>query len=144
MPKHTKALSLLTLLLLLLLLLIFAAACEQRQASRPVVPFKEVTPAELLSWMEEGRELLLVDVREEYEYNEGYIPGSILLPLGELIENYAQLDRDKEIILICRSGRRSGLAAQFLSEEGYTRVYNLVGGMLAWRGPVHRVREFYS
>lgn len=127
-------------IVLLIVLLMFAGGCGEPQTSGEALSYKEVTPTELLSWIEEGRDLLLVDVREDHEYYDGHIPDSVLMPLGDLVENYWRLDRDKEIILICRSGRRSGLAAQFLSEEGYTEVYNMVGGMLEWQGPVKIVR----
>lgn len=126
----------------MIILLLLAAGCREPQTGGPgpIIPYREITAAELLSRVEEGKDLLLVDVREDYEYNDGHIPGAILLPLGELMENSELLDRDKEIILICRSGRRSGLAAQFLGEEGFRNVYNMVGGMLEWQGPVTRVR----
>ncbi len=132
------------IIVLMIILLIFAAGCQETQTDGAAVPFKEITPDELLSWIGEGKDLLLVDVREDYEYNDGHIPGSILMPLGELVENHERLDREKEIVLICRSGQRSGVAAQFLSEEGYTEVYNMVGGMLAWRGSVKRVSTPYG
>lgn len=112
-------------------------ACQAPAGTGETMPYWEITAAELLSWMEEGKEFQLVDVREEHEYKESHIPGAKLLPLGQLKNNYTLLDPGDLIVLVCRSGRRSGEAADFLSARGYKHVYNLVGGMLEWHGPVN-------
>ena len=75
---------------------------------------------------------ILVDVREQNEYDEAHIPGSHLLALSNLAENYAELPKDKPLIMQCRSGARSGQATQFLLQNGYSEVVNLKGGILAW------------
>jgi rhodanese-related sulfurtransferase len=126
---------------LLLIFFTFGAGCQAPATFGEPASYRNITAAELLSWMEEGRKIWLVDVREDYEYNEGHIPDAILLPLGQLADNYQRLDPDDVIVLVCRSGRRSADAAEFLSEQGYTQVYNLLGGMLDWPGPVRQVRE---
>jgi len=111
--------------------------CQASVPSGESFSYKEITADELLSWIEDGKEFQLIDVREEYEYNEAHIPGAQLLPLGQLEGNYKLLDPEDVIVLVCRSARRSGEAAKFLSEQGYTQVYNLVGGMLEWPGPIN-------
>ncbi len=128
-------------ILMLTTLFFIAAGCQQAPnlESPPAAGpgYQDISAAELQSMIEEEVNLLLVDVREPHEYNEGHIPGAILLPLGQLKENHEDaLDREKTIVLICRSGRRSADAADFLSQEGYENVYNLQGGMLDWSGPV--------
>ncbi|MDW7651962.1 MAG: rhodanese-like domain-containing protein [Bacillota bacterium] len=115
-----------------MLIALIAVGCG-RSAS-----YRNISPAEVQERMEAGENLILIDVRESWEYTEGRIPGAVLFPLGDLKENYTELDKNAEIILVCRSGNRSGQAAAFLTEKGYTDVYNLVGGMLAWEGPVER------
>ena len=75
---------------------------------------------------------LLIDVREQNEYDELHIPGSILLPLSELAERYEELPKDKALIMQCRSGGRSGKATEFLLANGYEDVVNMAGGILAW------------
>ncbi|MCA9839495.1 MAG: rhodanese-like domain-containing protein [Trueperaceae bacterium] len=75
---------------------------------------------------------LLIDVREQNEYDELHIPGSILLPLSELQERYSELPKDKPLIMQCRSGGRSGRATEFLLANGYEDVVNMAGGILAW------------
>ncbi|QHE51942.1 rhodanese-like domain-containing protein [Pontibacillus sp. HMF3514] len=82
---------------------------------------------------EEGKDLNLVDVREDEEVAEGKIPGAKHIPLGSIEDRKDELDQDKEYIMVCRSGGRSGKATQFLEEHGYN-VINMEGGMLSWEG----------
>lgn len=82
--------------------------------------------------------LLIVDVREPHEYAEGHILGSILVPLGDVAAHIDRFPKDKTILFVCRSGRRSLEAANLFLENGYTEVFNYQGGMLAWNGAVER------
>jgi rhodanese-related sulfurtransferase len=76
---------------------------------------------------------LLLDVREPDEHAEAHIPGDRLLPLTEFIERYSQeLPREQEIVVYCRSGRRSAQVVNFLLAQGYQAV-NVTGGIIAWR-----------
>lgn len=75
---------------------------------------------------------LLVDVREQSEYQNGHIPTTQLIPLRRMRAEGVNLPHDRLIILVCRSGRRSTLAAVILQDLGYTNVLNMKGGMLAW------------
>ncbi|MBT3478132.1 MAG: rhodanese-like domain-containing protein [Candidatus Marinimicrobia bacterium] len=77
----------------------------------------------------------MVDVRTEGEYfgNLGHIEGSILIPLNELSNRILELEKykSKEIIMVCRSGNRSGQATKFLNNNGYNAL-NMIGGMIKW------------
>ena len=73
----------------------------------------------------------LIDVREPDEFAAGSLPEAINIPLEHLLGNLAQLDRGRRVVLVCRSGRRSGIAADALTVAGYPDVVNLTGGMLA-------------
>ncbi len=75
---------------------------------------------------------VIVDVREPYEWREGYIPGAKLIPLRGLSGRVQELDPTKEIIAVCRSGNRSISAALILQQAGFTQVSSLVGGMISW------------
>ena len=76
---------------------------------------------------------LVIDVREPYEYVQGHIKGSKLIPLGQLSSRLNELGgKDREIITVCRSGRRSGQAAAHLAAQGYN-VTNMAGGMIGWQ-----------
>ena len=96
---------------------------------------ENITVEEVKTRMDAGEELHLVDVREPYE-NEDFNIGGILLPLGQIqslqIDEIEDL-KDKEVILYCRSGNRSGQAAMFLEMMGFGNTKNLVGGILAWQ-----------
>lgn len=94
-----------------------------------------ITVDEVKRRMDAGEELHLVDVREPFE-NEEFNIGGILLPLGMIQTMQTdEIDdlKDKEVILYCRSGNRSGQAAMFLEMMGFTNTKNLLGGMLAWQ-----------
>ena len=73
-----------------------------------------------------------VDVRNPPELNEGFAPHAVNIPLGELKQRFGELSKDQDLLIYCRSGRRSGAATKFLMDQGYTRVYNIVGGYLAY------------
>ncbi len=95
---------------------------------------KNITPEEVKKRLDAGEDLHLVDVREPHE-NAAFNIGGILLPLGKIqsmqTEDIDDL-KDEEVILYCRSGNRSGIAAMTLTSMGFTNTNNLVGGMLAW------------
>lgn len=75
---------------------------------------------------------ILVDVREQNEYDDQHIPGSILIPLSEFAERFEELPKDKPLVMQCRSGARSARAGEHLLANGYTDVVNMAGGILAW------------
>lgn len=84
---------------------------------------------------------LLIDVREPDEFAEVRAEGAVLMPLSTFMLRYAELPRDRPLLMICKSGGRSGQATAFLIANGWTDVVNLAGGMLAWERaglPVHR------
>lgn len=80
-----------------------------------------------------GHDGQLIDVREPSEVATGTIPGAVNIPLGDLPGRLGELDADRPVVLLCRSGARSGQAAKFLSENGFDAVTNLTGGMLAYK-----------
>lgn len=75
---------------------------------------------------------LILDVREEAEYAFGFIEGSKSIPMGELEKRLEELDKNQEIYVICRTGKRSDLAARKLTEKGFAKVFNVVPGMGSW------------
>ncbi len=77
---------------------------------------------------------ILVDVREQAEYAFGHIPQAISIPLGEIDNRKDELDKDKTIYIICRTGTRSGMAAQKLTDSGFGNVVNVKPGMSEWSG----------
>jgi adenylyltransferase/sulfurtransferase len=93
---------------------------------------EEITVRELKARMDRGDNLTIIDVREPYEYAIARIPGTLLIPLDQLEERAHELDPNAEIILQCRSGKRSADALHRLKAKGFKRLKNLVGGVLAW------------
>lgn len=93
--------------------------------------YKDVSPQLVQQTLGQVR---LIDVREPGEYSAelGHIPGSELVPLATVLDAAARWDRDAEVVMVCRSGGRSGRAAQGLAAMGFRRVMNMVGGMLAF------------
>jgi molybdopterin/thiamine biosynthesis adenylyltransferase/rhodanese-related sulfurtransferase len=92
----------------------------------------EITSLELKKRLDRGDKLTIVDVREPNEYQINRLPGSILIPLGEIPRRYAELNKNDELIMQCKTGARSGRAADFLRTVGFTKVLNLKGGILDW------------
>lgn len=78
---------------------------------------------------------VVLDVREPNEYASGHILNAKLLPLGKLKERMGELDKHKEqpIVVVCRSGNRSGTACYLLGKQGFAHAYNLAGGVQAWQ-----------
>lgn len=89
---------------------------------------------EFANRIHEGSNIVILDVREEAEYAFSHIPKAISIPLGELEKRVNDLSQDAEIFVICRSGSRSDLAAQLLTEKGFTNVINVIPGMSEWSG----------
>ncbi|WP_404347304.1 rhodanese-like domain-containing protein [Sutcliffiella horikoshii] len=92
-----------------------------------------ISTDELKKKIDAGEELHLVDVREDEEIEMGKIKQAEHIRMGDVPENLDKLDKDKEYIIICRSGRRSENVCHYLQDQGY-KVRNMVGGMLEWEG----------
>ena len=91
-----------------------------------------ISPKELRARLDKGDKLVLLDVREPWEYDLAKLAGSILIPLATLPQSMAKLDREAEIVAICHHGMRSADAMNFLLQQGFTSVKNLVGGIDSW------------
>jgi len=96
----------------------------------------EINPAALKARLDSGEELQLIDVREPQEYRICRIPRSRLIPLDELPHRLHEIDRSRPIVVHCRMGDRSAMAAEFLRQNGFSGVLNLTGGILAWSNQV--------
>lgn len=96
--------------------------------------YKNVTESEVKEMMKE-KNTVIIDVRESYEYASGHIKGAKLIPLGSLANRYSEIDKNKNVVVVCASGARSARAAGLLGKQGFN-VSNLVGGMMRWTGSV--------
>jgi len=93
---------------------------------------KEITVQELKQLIDEKKDFQLIDVREEYEFDEANLKGE-LIPMGEVIENVEKISKEKQVVVHCRSGKRSATVISALENQfGFTNLYNLRGGILAY------------
>jgi rhodanese-related sulfurtransferase len=97
-----------------------------------------ITPNELKTRLDRGDQLVLLDVREQWEFDLAKLKGSTLVPLATLPQALSNLNRDAEIVAICHHGMRSADATNFLLQQGFSNVKNLVGGIDAWSVQVDR------
>jgi rhodanese-related sulfurtransferase len=93
---------------------------------------QQVSSTELKEWIDSKKEFLLVDVRDEWE-REVFDIGGVHIPFGSIIIRQAEIPKDKDVVFYCEKGIRSILAIQRLEELGYTNLYNLAGGIKAWK-----------
>ncbi|SDP31776.1 Rhodanese-related sulfurtransferase [Arthrobacter sp. ok909] len=105
--------------------------CSTSAPSYRKVQHMEITPQQLAEQLKSGSDAQIVDVRESAEVAEGMIPGARHIALGELGRRLGDLDKSRPVIAVCRSGRRSAVAADQLTAEGFT-AYTVPGGMLDW------------
>ena len=96
--------------------------------------YEQITAEEAKKIMDSGEEHIILDTREQDEFDEGHIPGSILIPYTEIKNKAEEMlpDKDKLILVYCRSGRRSKIAAEGLAKLGYTNVKEF-GGIIDWQ-----------
>lgn len=102
-------------------------------------PFDGIEGEELYRKLATGEPVVVLDVRTETEFAARHIPGSILIPLHQLEQRFAEVPNGSTpLAVVCEHGIRSASACRFLSERGYATLYNVVGGMQGWPGPVDR------
>lgn len=95
-----------------------------------------ITVSELKEMIDNNEEFQLIDVREEHEYENANING-LLIPMGEIATRYQEVSKDKKVIVQCRSGARSANVIGFLEQNfGYTNLFNLEGGIMAWANEI--------
>ncbi|MFM7079737.1 MAG: rhodanese-like domain-containing protein [Bacteroidota bacterium] len=97
---------------------------------------KEITVQELKQMTDSKAEFVLIDVREQYEYDEANL-GGILIPLGSVLDRISEIPKDTPVVIHCRSGMRSATAIRELENRfGYTNLSNLKGGIMAWQSEI--------
>jgi rhodanese-related sulfurtransferase len=104
---------------------------------------KEISVLELKARRDRGENPLVLDVREEWELQLASIPGVVHLPMNQVPERLEELSRDAETIVMCHAGGRSMRVAQYLSNQGFTKVANLAGGIAAWSDAVDATVPHY-
>lgn len=102
-----------------------------RDEGLPIESIATTSASETANWMQEGR-VHVLDVRDEYEWDEKHIPGAVHHYVGHLEDTLPQLPKDSDIVVHCNVGHRSGVAASILKRNGFTRIHNMLGGITAW------------
>ena len=112
-------------------------------AEAPQAAMGDITPRELKARMDRGDDFVLLDVREPHELQICTIPGYVSIPLGDVPKRIGELDRSRDLVVMCRSGVRSGRIVSFLASQGFTRIANLTGGVLRWIDDVDPTQPKY-
>ncbi|MFQ5433715.1 MAG: rhodanese-like domain-containing protein [Anaerolineae bacterium] len=126
-----------TRVFLFLLLGLLLAACDGAAdtAVSPQIDLAQLADTidvQTTNAIRQNPDVVLIDVREQWEFDEGHIPGVTLIPLGEVPNRLHEIPTDKTVVVTCRSGNRSGQAVEFLRANGFDNVHNMAGGILAW------------
>lgn len=103
-------------------------------------PFPSIELAEYHDSYYKKNNHMLIDVRTPQEFKSGHIAGAKNVPLQSLSDNLKKVPRDKTVMVVCRSGTRSGTACRILSNEGYENITNVRGGTMAWVAAGHEVK----
>ncbi len=143
------------ILLTVLFIAVLLVACGGESASALVVDQAPVTPAPAVDVSElpdtvdvhtvasikDQDDVYVIDVREQWEYDEGHIPGVTLIPMNEVPNRLEEIPTDKDVIVTCRSGNRSGQVTEYLRQIGYDNVHNMSGGIIAWEAEGYQVER---
>jgi len=120
----------LVLALVVILVMLVADTMKRR-----LLGFKDIKPQEAVRLINH-EDAVVVDVREDKEYNEGHVVDAMLIPFGLMEERLQELEpyRARPLVVYCRTGQRAAHACNLLRKQGFEQVYKISGGMLAWRG----------
>lgn len=94
--------------------------------------FTDVSAAQAKQLIDSDKDLQIIDVREQYEFDSGHMPNAELIPVGQLESRINEIDKTKPVLLYCATGARSRGAAQYLSQAGFSKVFNLRPGIVGW------------
>lgn len=119
----------------------FCSSSKNQSPMSATIP--ETSVEDLKALIDSKKKFILLDVREPFESDIARIEGAILIPLGELASRLGELNPTDEIVVQCKSGGRSARAVEFLQENGFSHVSNLVGGILAWADRIDPAVERY-
>lgn len=93
---------------------------------------KELTPKDLKARLDAGEDIAVIDVREDWEFNLGALPGAGHIVMNDIPDSLDQLPKDKPVVFVCHTGRRSMAVTDWVEGQGYDNVINLTGGVMRW------------
>lgn len=128
-------------ILVVLMMFVLAACGGADTAEVDVNNLADTIDVQTVAAVKDSADVFVLDVREQWEYDEGHIPGVTLIPMDEVASRLSEIPTDKEVIVTCRTGNRSGQITDYLREQGFDNVHNMAGGIVAWEAaglPVER------
>lgn len=107
---------------------------KYKHTTNTIMSFKNITVTEFKNKIESEADAVILDVRSEMELADGSVPNHILIDImqPDFANKISELDKDKTYLVYCRSGNRSGKACALMGQMGFTKLYNLEGGIMAW------------
>ncbi len=114
-----------------------AAGAADEAAAAPEIDLStlpDLLDAQTVATIKDHADVVLIDVREQWEYDEARIPGITLIPMNSIPSRLNEIPTDKTVVLTCRSGNRSSQIFSYLKQQGYTNIHDMQGGILAWQG----------
>jgi len=130
--------------LLLLVVGVVLAACGGSAAPEAAVDLTalpDTVDVATVNAIKDQPGVFLLDVREPDEYAAGHIPGITLIPMNDVPSRLSEIPKDKQVIVTCRTGNRSGQITDYLREQGFTNVHNMDGGIVAWEAAGYAVEQ---
>ncbi|MDX1614174.1 MAG: rhodanese-like domain-containing protein [Candidatus Promineifilaceae bacterium] len=123
-----------------LLLMLLLAACggsevatAPQEAAIDLAALPPEVDVDTVAEIADREEVFLLDVREQWEYDEAHIPGVYLLPMNEVPARLNEIPTDQTVIVTCRTGNRSGQVTNYLRNQGFSNVHNMAGGIVDWQ-----------
>lgn len=113
--------------MIILAMALILAGCSSR------IGYGNITVDQVQKVIDENPGIVLLDVRTQLEHDEDALDGSVLIPIDEIAARVSEIDKDATYLLFCRSGNRSGQVYDYLKSEGYTKLFNMQGGMVEYR-----------
>jgi rhodanese-related sulfurtransferase len=113
-----------------------AAATEAAAAQEPALDLAGLprdVDVQTAATLAERSDVVILDVREQDEWDAGHIPGALFIPMSEIQGRLSEVPKDKTVIVQCRSGNRSSQVTDYLQQQGYTNIRNMAGGLNAWQ-----------
>lgn len=121
------------ILILLFLIVAVPLIYTQLRRTNPKTGYGDVTVEQAYELVEGDRPPVVLDVRNDWEFDDGHLTGAINIPVNNLEGRLEELDREDEILVYCRTGNRSTRAAQILHENGFEKIYHMVDGIEGWK-----------
>lgn len=123
-----------SLVVIIAIVISFVVMREKEPRLKTISRYMNITVEDARAMIMNNEVSLIIDVRTREEYVQGHIPGAINIPLHELEVRISELEvyKNKTILVYCRSGRRSAVASEILVRNGFTKVYNMLGGIISW------------